>query len=46
MELSNECKVCIDSTYIKHYNNTICSKPINGCETYNTNDYNLTCKYC
>lgn len=45
-ELSNECKVCIDSTYIKHYNDRICSPPIAGCDTYNKENVDLSCKYC
>lgn len=45
-ELSNECKECIDTTYIMHYNNWVCSPPIDGCDIYNLDTQELSCKFC
>ena len=45
-ELSNECKICIHSNYIKHLNGRYCSPPIDKCKTYDTSNEILTCKYC
>ena len=43
-ELSDECDSCINSTYILHYNNKICSVPIDNCQIYNTTLETLVCK--